>query len=471
LAGVEYTYDLFDRRIARKIDADGNGVFETTQRFVYDGEDLILAFSGSTNALTNRYLYGPATDEILADEQLSTTSTSTAGTVTWSLGDNLGTIRDLVQYNAATATATVVNHVRYDTFGQIVSQTNSQFQPWFAYTGREWDPAAGLYFYRARWYDPRAGRFTSEDPLGFAAGDVNLSRYVGNGPTLWVDPSGMDGLPPNLSGPDLTLPNDPPVLDGTIMAGGSWNPANWVGRAGFWAAHWYFRWNTGQITTESNLLEQVKKIHGSVAVKSSLDAEEQRRIFEKQLKRPIPEGCRDAIKDLAEFNAGTYGGAFEFTRPIQAGIGFGAKNAADDLATQMAKKEAAANSKRGIPRVGQSHPSLPVRKHPKDPTHGILDDKTPFVSGQSPATDQVFAPKLSSLTEDARTSLKHVEGHAVAEMMAKNMAEAVLHINYKTGPCPYCKRGIPELLNEGQKLWVVFPDGVGFFTTKGWFPQ
>jgi hypothetical protein len=56
-------------------------------------------------------------------------------------------------------------------------------------------------------------------------------------------------------------------------------------------------------------------------------------------------------------------------------------------------------------------------------------------------------------------------------MMAKNMAEAVLHINYKTGPCPYCKRGIPELLNEGQKLWVVFPDGVGFFTTKGWFPQ
>jgi len=109
------------------------------------------------------------------------------------------------------------------------------------------------------------------------------------------------------------------------------------------------------MTTESRLMEQVKLIHGSVAVKSSLDAEEQRRIFEKQLKRPIPEGCRDAIKDLAEFNAGTYGGAFEFSRPIQAGIGIGAKYAADDLATQMAKKEAAANSKRTIPRVGQSH--------------------------------------------------------------------------------------------------------------------
>ncbi|MFN6108378.1 MAG: RHS repeat-associated core domain-containing protein, partial [Planctomycetaceae bacterium] len=51
-------------------------------------------------------------------------------------------------------------------------------------------------FYRARWYDPRAGRFLSEDPLGFAAGDVNLSRYVGNGATLWVDPSGMENKAP-----------------------------------------------------------------------------------------------------------------------------------------------------------------------------------------------------------------------------------------------------------------------------------
>ena len=188
---VEYTDDLFDRRIARQVDAHEAAGFETTQRFVYDGEDLILAFSGTTNALTNRYLYGPATDEILADEKITTGTASTAGTVTWSLGDHLGTIRDLVQYNAATGSTTVVNHVRYDTFGQVVSQTNSQFQPWFAYTGREWDPAAGLYFYRARWYDPRAGRFLSEDPLGFAAGDVNLSRYVGNGATLWVDPSGV----------------------------------------------------------------------------------------------------------------------------------------------------------------------------------------------------------------------------------------------------------------------------------------
>ena len=50
----------------------------------------------------------------------------------------------------------------------------------FAHTGREWDPETGNYFYRARYYDPQTGRFLSQDPIGFAAGDTNLYRYVGN---------------------------------------------------------------------------------------------------------------------------------------------------------------------------------------------------------------------------------------------------------------------------------------------------
>ena len=43
-----------------------------------------------------------------------------------------------------------------------------------------------------RWYDPSAGRWISEDPIGFEAGDANLYRYVGNGPTNAVDPSGLE---------------------------------------------------------------------------------------------------------------------------------------------------------------------------------------------------------------------------------------------------------------------------------------
>jgi RHS repeat-associated protein len=70
-----------------------------------------------------------------------------------------------------------VKNYQYRSFGEIYSETGSLVQP-FTFTGREYDPESGLYYYRARYYDPRAGRFISKDPIGFAGGDVNLYRYV-----------------------------------------------------------------------------------------------------------------------------------------------------------------------------------------------------------------------------------------------------------------------------------------------------
>ncbi len=43
----------------------------------------------------------------------------------------------------------------------------------------------------ARYYSPARGRFISEDPSGFAAGDSNLYRYVDNQPTCATDPTGL----------------------------------------------------------------------------------------------------------------------------------------------------------------------------------------------------------------------------------------------------------------------------------------
>lgn len=67
------------------------------------------------------------------------------------------------------------------------------------YTGREND-GTGLYYYRARYYSPGLQRFVSEDPIGFAAGDSNLYAYVGNAPTMWVDPLGLDRVDRMLDG-------------------------------------------------------------------------------------------------------------------------------------------------------------------------------------------------------------------------------------------------------------------------------
>jgi RHS repeat-associated protein len=60
----------------------------------------------------------------------------------------------------------------------------------YRFTGREWDSELGIYFYRARYYDPEIGRFLSEDPLRFGA-DPNHYSYVGNAPWVFDDPLGL----------------------------------------------------------------------------------------------------------------------------------------------------------------------------------------------------------------------------------------------------------------------------------------
>ena len=57
------------------------------------------------------------------------------------------------------------------------------------FIGREND-GTGLYYYRARYYDPVRSRFVSEDPIGFAGG-INGYRYVRNAPLRFRDPSGL----------------------------------------------------------------------------------------------------------------------------------------------------------------------------------------------------------------------------------------------------------------------------------------
>jgi RHS repeat-associated protein len=60
----------------------------------------------------------------------------------------------------------------------------------FRFTDREND-AKGLYYYRARYYDPTRSRFVSEDPMGFGGGDVNTFAYVGQNPSNWIDAAGL----------------------------------------------------------------------------------------------------------------------------------------------------------------------------------------------------------------------------------------------------------------------------------------
>jgi RHS repeat-associated protein len=100
--------------------------------------------------------------------------------------DAQGSVR--LQTNGSGA---LVNTITYDAFGKVLSETAPATVDRYAYTGRERDSYTGLQYNRARWYDPATGRWNSEDPLDFAAGDANLYRYVGNFVTGATDPSGL----------------------------------------------------------------------------------------------------------------------------------------------------------------------------------------------------------------------------------------------------------------------------------------
>ena len=63
--------------------------------------------------------------------------------------------------------------------------------PKYGYTGRKWDTDAELYYYRARWYDPAIGRFVSEDPIGFAGNDANVTAFISNDPVNYRDATGL----------------------------------------------------------------------------------------------------------------------------------------------------------------------------------------------------------------------------------------------------------------------------------------
>ena len=60
----------------------------------------------------------------------------------------------------------------------------------YGYTARVVDTPE-LYYYRARYYDPTLQRFISQDPIGFASGDFNWYRYVGDSPVEFRDPWGL----------------------------------------------------------------------------------------------------------------------------------------------------------------------------------------------------------------------------------------------------------------------------------------
>lgn len=113
---------------------------------------------------------------------------SRGGASYYYLRDGLGSVAALTDANAA-----LVKEYKYGVFGNVVAEPGI-VENSFLYTGREWEKELGVYYYRARFYDPRTGRFMQEDPIGYLGGN-NFYLYTHNNPVNLIDPSGLfDGV-------------------------------------------------------------------------------------------------------------------------------------------------------------------------------------------------------------------------------------------------------------------------------------
>lgn len=202
-AQITFTYDAAGDRVARKDDQGTTYFLQHKQQMVEE-----LDAKGNAHAF---YVYGPGIDHPLAMLR--------DGKVYFYLADALGSVALLTD-----ATGKVAAHYETDAFGRLLSPLPALANP-FIFAGREYEPALGLYFNRARYYDPALGRFLSPDPFAGTPrrpSSFNRYAYASNAPTRYRDPLGLadtenlgspgaPGAPKGSTGNQPAQPAGPPA--------------------------------------------------------------------------------------------------------------------------------------------------------------------------------------------------------------------------------------------------------------------
>lgn len=223
-AGISYNYDIGNRiqnanDIAFGFDPNGNMTSRTqggiTTNYAYDSEHRLTGISGPDNAAYVYDIFGnrrEATRNAVITRYVLDINGPMSQVLMETDGNNnpkyyyiygLGLIARIAANGVTTRyyhsdfrgstiamtdqNANITHKYAYDAFGKVLDQVEEDFNP-FRYVGTfgVMDEQNGLYFMRARYYDPLIGRFLSEDPVW----DVNLYDYANSNPVINIDPLG-----------------------------------------------------------------------------------------------------------------------------------------------------------------------------------------------------------------------------------------------------------------------------------------
>lgn len=175
-----YAYDALGRRIRITSGAATN--------FLVHSGPHVVAEVDAAGTLLRSYTYGPGIDNVLA----MTVHTNSTTNTYYFLKDHLGTVHTVVDNTGAT-----VESYTYDAWGNVTAR-NAFGQPIpatrignrYLFQGREYSWQTGLYYFRARWYDPNTARWLSKDPIRIAGG-LNQYVFCGGNAVCFTDPLGL----------------------------------------------------------------------------------------------------------------------------------------------------------------------------------------------------------------------------------------------------------------------------------------
>jgi RHS repeat-associated protein len=169
---IDYIIDAKSRRVGRQV----NGSLE--KQWLYHDQLNPVAELDETGQLVTRFVY--AIKGHVPSYMIK------AGATYRIISDHLGSVRQVVNI----ATGDNVQRMDYDEFGNVLVDSNPEFQP-FGYAGGLYDNITGLVRFGVRDYDAGVGRWTAKDPIGFGGGDLGLYNYCHASPLNNIDPSGL----------------------------------------------------------------------------------------------------------------------------------------------------------------------------------------------------------------------------------------------------------------------------------------
>ena len=157
-----------------------------TNWMVYDGNQVVAEVDGA-GSLKKSYVYEGL------DRAISMTTYGASTNTYYFIRDHLGSTMALTD-----GIGNIIESYRYDAWGRVLGVYNasgnqideSAFGNRILWQGREYSFKTGLYYFRARWYDPITGRFLSNDPIGISGG-LNQYVFCGNNPVNFRDPFGL----------------------------------------------------------------------------------------------------------------------------------------------------------------------------------------------------------------------------------------------------------------------------------------